>query len=276
MKKESEESPPASSDLEGWRRAVARGELGLFREEALLCAVQDLGPNADPAVLNPIAARLSEIIMKMARRHVGTNKPNRGEDIIIEVHDDIWKSLLDPESADGQTMRDGLGGIVRFRCLDAIAVANKHSRIPLHPPVREVKREENPDTVPTDRGKARQVSWLVQEAEAKERRAGNDSSLGDDEVSATRPVDDAHFEGMRQLEEHIDVERVLARIPDDRKRLAFRLYMDGWPFKSKRTPSIAKALGISDKTAEAWIAEVIELLQQTEEFEELTNNKVGS
>jgi DNA-directed RNA polymerase specialized sigma24 family protein len=276
MTKEDEESPPASFDLEGWHRAVARGELGLFRPEALLCAVQDLGPNADPAVLNPIVARLSEIIMKMARRHVGTNKPNRGEGIIVNVAGGIWKSLLDPKSKDGQTMRDRLGGIVRFRCLDAIALANKHSRIPLQPPVREVKRGENPDTVPTDRVKAREVSWLVQEAEAKERGAENDGFVGYYAVSATRPVDAAHFEGMRQLEEHIDVERVLARIPDDRKRLAFRFHMDGLPFQSKRTPSIARALGVSEKTAEVWIAEVSELLQQTDEFKELTNNKVGS
>jgi hypothetical protein len=48
--------------------------------------VQDLGPNADPAVLSPIVARLSEIIMKMARRHVGTNKPNWGEDIRRASH----------------------------------------------------------------------------------------------------------------------------------------------------------------------------------------------
>jgi DNA-directed RNA polymerase specialized sigma24 family protein len=276
MKNDDEESPPASSDLEGWRRAVARGQLGKFREEALLCVVQDLGPDADAAVLNPIAARLSEIIVKMARRYVGTNKPNRGDDIIRRVHQSIWNSLLDPKSDDGQTMRDGLGGIVKFRCLDAIALENKHSRVPLQPPVREVKRGENPDMVPTDPDKARQVSWIVSEPEAKEHGARDEGFPGDDAVSATRPVDAAHFDGMRQLEEHIDVERVLARISDDRKRLAFRLYMDGQPFGSKRTPSIAKALGISTKTAEIWIAEVIELLQQTEEFKELTNNKVRS
>jgi hypothetical protein len=82
MAEESEDSPPASSDLEGWRRAVARGQLGSFRPEALLCAVQDLGPDADPRVLNPIAKHLSDIVMKMARGYIGTNKPNKGVDII--------------------------------------------------------------------------------------------------------------------------------------------------------------------------------------------------
>lgn len=125
MKNASEESPPASADLEGRRRAVAWGRLGSFRPEALLAAVQDLGPNADPAVLNPIAKHLSDIIMKKARKHVGTNKPNNGEDIILNVHDGIWASLLDPKSKGGRTMRDGLGGIVKFRCLDAIALEKK-------------------------------------------------------------------------------------------------------------------------------------------------------
>jgi hypothetical protein len=52
--------------------------------------------------------------------------------------------------------------------------------------------------------------------------------------------------------------------------------MDGYPFGSSRTPSIASAVGISTKTAEAWITELIELLQQSDEFQELTNKKVGS
>lgn len=276
MKKESGESPPASSDLEGWRRAVAQGQLGKFRPEALLCAVQDLGPNVDPAVLNPIAGRLSAIIMHMARRHVGTNKPNKGEDIIQRVHGGIWASLLDPQSEDGQTMRDGLGGIVKFRCLDAVALENKHSRIPLEPKVRELKRNEDPDKVPTDRRRAREVSNLVAAPESQGADAANDEVVRDDAASATRLVDPEHFAEMRQLEEHIDVERVLANIADDRKRLAFRLYMDDLPFGSKRTNSIANAVGISSKTAKQWIEELIELLQQTDEFQELTNKKVGS
>ena len=103
MQNESEDSPPASADLEGWRQAVAQGQLEKFRPEALLCAVQDLGPGGDQTVLNPIAKRLSAIIMKMARKHVGTNKPNMGLDIMHRVHTGIWASLLDPESEDGRT-----------------------------------------------------------------------------------------------------------------------------------------------------------------------------
>jgi hypothetical protein len=274
MTNESEESPPASSDLEGWRRAVARGRLGLFRPEALLCAVQDLGPDADPRVLNPIAKRLSEIIMKMARRHVGTNKPNRGEDIILRVHDGIWISLLDEKSEDGRTMRDGLGGIVKFRCLDAIAIENKHSRIPLEPKLRDVKRGEDASTVPADRTKAAEVSHLVAARDPKQTETG-DGFLGDDAVFASRPVDPAQFEVMRQIESNADVKRVLSHIADDRKRLAFYLFMEDMPLGSKKSDSIARAVGISSKTAELWIEELKALVQQTDEFQELTNKKVG-
>jgi hypothetical protein len=274
MAEESEASPPAFSDLEGWRRAVARGQLGSFRPEALLCAVQDLGPDADPRVLNPIAKHLSEIIMKMARGYIGTNKPNKGEDIILLVHGGIWTSLLDKDSDDGRTMRSGLGGIVKFRCLDAIALANKHSRIPLEPKLREVKKNENPDTVPMDRGKAREVSHLV----VTQDPPAEDRFHGDDAISAgpRSGPDPTLFDAMRQLESHLDVERVLSHISDDRKRLAFRLFMEDVPNGSKRTLSIAQAVGISPKWAEVWIAEMIELLQGTAEFKELTNKKVSS
>jgi hypothetical protein len=277
MAEESEDSPPASSDLEGWRRAVARGQLGSFRPEALLCAVQDLGPDADPRVLNPIAKHLSDIIMKMARGYIGTNKPNKGEDIILLVHGGIWTSLLDKDSDDGRTMRSGLGGIVKFRCLDAIALDNKHSRIPLEPKLRKAKKNENPDTVPMDLGKAREVSHLVVTQDPKLPPAEG-GFHGDDAISAgpRSGPDPALFEAMRQLESYLDVERVLAHITDDRKRLAFRLFMEDVPNGSKRTLSIAQAVGISPKWAEVWITELIELLQGIAVFKELTNKKVSS
>jgi hypothetical protein len=274
MNDESEESPPDSSDLEGWRRAVDRGQLASLRPEALLCAVQDLGPDADPRVLNPIAKRLSEIITKMARKYVGTNKANSGNDIIQRVHTEIWMALLDETSGDGRTMRLGLGGIVKFRCLDAIALENKHSRVPLQPKLREVNRHEDPAKVPMDRKKAAKVSQLVA-AQDPTRAIAGDGFLGDDAVSAGKPADPAQFEAMRHLEAHVDVERILSRITDDRKRQAFRLFMEDMPCGSKKTDSIAKAVGISSKWAEQWIDELKEHLQQTAEFQELTNKKVG-
>ena len=49
-------------------------------------------------------------------------------------------------------------------------------------------------------------------------------------------------------------------VPDSRKRLALRLHLDGVPCKSKRGPSIAEALGVSERTARQWVKEVIETL----------------
>lgn len=56
-------------------------------------------------------------------------------------------------------------------------------------------------------------------------------------------------------EERAYVEGVLNRIADPRRRLAFRLHMDGVPRNSIRVESIASALGVSAKTAETWIKE---------------------
>jgi DNA-directed RNA polymerase specialized sigma24 family protein len=58
------------------------------------------------------------------------------------------------------------------------------------------------------------------------------------------------------IDENIEVARVLALISDPKKRLAFRLHMEGVPLESKRGPSIARALDVSAKTAGVWIEEV--------------------
>ena len=59
------------------------------------------------------------------------------------------------------------------------------------------------------------------------------------------------------------VEHLLSKIPDFRKCLAFQLHMEGCPITSDRgTESIAKALGVSAKTAGEWIKEVQALLKR--------------
>jgi len=50
-----EEPPPKPTDLDGWRRAIADGSYRAFRMEAVVAAIQDLGPNADEAVINSLA-----------------------------------------------------------------------------------------------------------------------------------------------------------------------------------------------------------------------------
>ncbi len=64
----------------------------------------------------------------------------------------------------------------------------------------------------------------------------------------------------REVNEQMDVERLLAFVTDDQKRLAFRLFMEGEPMESTKKGSIVKALGVSRKTAEKWIEEVRALL----------------
>jgi hypothetical protein len=51
--------------------------------------------------------------------------------------------------------------------------------------------------------------------------------------------------------------------------------MDDIPLKSNRSESIAEAVGVSDKTARAWIEELKHLLEGTEEVKELQGRKVG-
>jgi DNA-directed RNA polymerase specialized sigma24 family protein len=73
----------------------------------------------------------------------------------------------------------------------------------------------------------------------------------------------AEIDHWQEGNEHIDVERVLAQVTDDQKRLAFRLYMEDVPVESTKKGSIVKALGVSRKTAEKWIEEVRALLATT-------------
>lgn len=78
-----------------------------------------------------------------------------------------------------------------------------------------------------------------------------------------RPVDQEDISQKDHSHESAYVEQILSLIPDRRKQLAFRLHMDGCPIShGKGTVSIAKALGVSNKTAGEWIKEVQDLLKE--------------
>ena len=64
-------------------------------------------------------------------------------------------------------------------------------------------------------------------------------------------VDGVYAPPSEQIDRFLEI-----NIADDRKRLAFRLFMDELPFKSTRSNSIAKALGIDESTARQWIKEM--------------------
>lgn len=78
--------------------------------------------------------------------------------------------------------------------------------------------------------------------------------------------DPSMFDGVNDFIERMDIDRLLKKhVPDNRKRLVFRLFMDDVPFKTKRkttTLSIADAMEIDESTARAWVKEVQETLRE--------------
>ena len=232
-----EEPPPKSTDLDGWRRAIADGSHRNFRLEEFVAAIQDLGPCADKAVLNPLAKHLSDVLTGILRAHVSVYHPNRGNDIIARAFGRIIDAVLKKTSADGKALRVAFFPRVRYRIKDALA------------------------------------------AEARAARTSSDNSAGNSPADAaqTPSTDPTHsaslYDPVSAIDEGIDVESILQKIPDDQKRLAFRLHMDGVPFKSKKSHSIAVALNISEKTAREWVSEVRELLSPISEIQELRKSK---
>jgi hypothetical protein len=274
MKDESEELPPAPYDLDGWRKAVATGRVAQIPPEALVAALQDLGPDIDAAIRDPIAARLNRMLMGWLRGYIGFNHPAGGEDIIVATHFAIFEALLDKDSADGKALREAFWARVSFRAKDAIAREYRDSRIPLtHGPRKGAAN----DDVPLEEDKATAVQHLVEPGEPRESEEDVSGFVGEDAVSDAGHPGAALLEGLQHLEESVDVERVLAHIKnlDWRKRLAFRLHMEKVPSGSKKGFSIAKAVGRSSKTVEKWIKEIQDILKETKEVQELTSKKAG-
>lgn len=82
----------------------------------------------------------------------------------------------------------------------------------------------------------------------------------------TIPADDAEEIGdtdaMQLAEYRAEIGRILSSVADERKKLAFWLHLQGAPLKTgKGTTSIGGALGVSDKTAGAWAAEMLALVK---------------
>jgi hypothetical protein len=267
---QAEKPPPASTDLDGWRQAIADGRLSTFRLETLVAALQDLGSTTDSKVRNALAKHLSDATMKMLRKHVRLNLPNQGEDIIYRVHSDIFESLLKPNSADGKALRAAFGPRVMFRVKDAIAVENRHVRIPIEKKIK-VAREN----AKADDDKFTEIIQTTQPSEHPEPANDINLSDGEDAGACTANRDLSLLDGVRDLDEWLDVERLLRLVPDDQKRLAFYLHMDDVPYGSKKWNSIAKAINKSSKTARDWIEEVQELLKLDKEVQELQKSRTG-
>jgi hypothetical protein len=220
-----DDPPPKPADLAGWQQAVTDGRLDQFRLEDIVAAIQDLHPNTGRSVLNALARHLSDAVIRTLRGWVGTNYPNQGWDIIYRVHSELFVAILQPESKDGKGLRLAFGPRLKFRMKDAIRAESRAFRHTATP----------------------EKSTLVSSGEDAEDTLQNLAATPSEE----------------QIEqEQIEVDMFLeANVNDERKRLAFHLYMNGTPAKSKKTDSIAAALGITDQTARAWIKEVQAILK---------------
>ncbi len=182
----------------------------------------------------------------MLRRLIGSNHPNDGEDIIASAHEEIFKAVLQPASADGRALREAFYPRVQFRAKDALAKEYRDGRVPLVPRTREAEGDEDEEKIPFDKRKASELSHLLHRADISD--AHEDGFAGDDAASNSGHPGTALLAVADQIGGHLDTERVLARITDWRKRFAFRLYMEQVPSGSKKTHSIAKAVGVSSKT----------------------------
>lgn len=268
-------TPPDPNDLEGWRQAIADSRLKSFRLESIAAAFQDLGC-ADMSVHNTLTRHLSDALTRMLRKRVDFHHPNDGKDIILDVHGKIFEALVLPASADGKALRTNFGSRVEFRLKTAIAKSMRGQVSPLAPHLRPRNAHDGGESYQRLSEAADKASEEIQAAEARELAAlPEEAERGGIEVHR-QLHNPSLMDDVREIEESVSSERILSTIPDYLKRLAFRLYMDDVPFKSKRGESIAKACGVSERTARTWIAEIQRELQQNEEAKALLALKVGA
>jgi hypothetical protein len=280
MDKTAERPAPKSTDLAGWHQAVAENRLGCLKLEAITAAFQDLRRRSDREdyVEQALIKYLSDSILRTLRKHVGTNHPDGGREIILRAHHQLIAALLKPGSADGKGMRVAFASRVIFRMKDALVVEFRERHVAGFTPLakegrpRRIGKNANPEVSSLDDSELDEPLSL--EACSGE---SEDNESGDDELASRLPRRRVETDESRETCEQIDVDRILSRIRDFRKRLAFQLYLKDVPFKSKRpdVDTIAKAVGISERTARAWVQEVIEFLQTDEEVLNLWKLKVG-
>lgn len=256
-----EDSSPKANDLDGWRRAIANKGLRSFRLEAVAAAFQDLGQR-DKGARDALAKYLSDSILRILRGLVGSNHPNRGEDIILRAHHQIVVALLRPASADGKNLRQAFMARVLFRMKDAIAAEERERRIP----------DETAATEEKDCEESGEIS-IIETLDAES--VDESKAFEDEQIVSEKERQSPSLEGVRHINEQIDVDRILERILDSRKRLAFYLYMHDVPYHSKKNSvhSIARALSISDRTARAWVEEVRQALSNDEDIQHLRNRR---
>jgi len=247
-----EEPPPDSTDVAGWKRVVANGLLDRLHLEAVAAALQDLRLNTDLGLRNDLAKNLSDRVYRLLRGQVGRNHPNEGWDIIDRVHLQVFEALAQPGPADAKGLRQAFVPRVLFRPKDAVAKEARERRIPDETVVKP--RQKAAADPPGGDGEEIEFVDVNRQPDVAEAAGPPD---GEEAPPAKARWNPALLDGVRATDQQIDTDRFLAEnIKDDQKRLAFRLYMDDVPFKSKKHHSIAKALGVDEKTARLWIEEI--------------------
>lgn len=218
------EEPPSPSDVQGWKDVVAQDRLHRLRPEAIVSAIQAIGPNGDQRLLSALVSRISDVLVRRIKRLIGKNQRNEGDDILWRAHHQLIVAVLKPNSKDGQGLSQNFQRWVEFRVADAIRAERLYAY-----------RNQSYKTKPATGDEGEETIELIEPADNK-------------------PAD--------YVEQAAHVERLLSKIADPRKREAFRLHMDGCPLgPGKGTMSIAEQLKISPKTAGEWVAEIQTLLK---------------
>ncbi|MCD2453372.1 hypothetical protein GO003_023610 [Methylicorpusculum oleiharenae] len=267
--------PPDSNDHNGWQCAIAENLHLEYGVQVLFCALQGLGAKANGQVRNALAKQLSDLVIAELRRKVSRYHLNEGWDIIWRTHESVFTAAAKPNSSDGAGFREAFHARLSFRIKDALA--------------KEVQLRRTEEDILAEKADKAKIKASTRNDEPKS--LGADDQLIEDEedlieldgeriVSFHEPVvnyddetlqeqtsyDPSMFDGVNDFIDQMDVDRLLKKhVPDERKRLAFRLFMDDVPYKTKRiatTHSIAEAMGVDESTARAWVKEVQETLRE--------------
>lgn len=259
--------PPASTDLAGWCAAIKAGQLTSFRTEDIIAALEDLGPDIETQVRNKLAKEVSDRFTRILRSNVGFNHPNHGQDIIDRTIFKLFKAISTTNSKDGHALRNSCYPLVILRMKDAIREEIRERRIAED----FIKTGKLADAAEGMSASAEMAEPVIDTTDVPESISGGSTDIScavpPSEVSESEEYEDtppskatydpSHFEGVIEMHEAIDVNRLLEReIPDPRKRLAFHLHM-----QSASQKNIAKALGKDVKTIRLWIKEIQELLK---------------
>ena len=131
---------PKPTDLEGWRQAISRGLLSTFR------LGRHRGINSRPRAAcrfrrsEPAGQAPFECDDPVAPKTCRSQSPKPGRRHYLPRTRSTFEALLKPSSADGKTLRQNFTTCVSFRVKDAIAMEQKHSRIPVTAKIKKTVR----------------------------------------------------------------------------------------------------------------------------------------